>query len=204
MFDVFYIGKKPGLFAHECAADSIEQAQQLSRTRYCWVVNYLSDYSGWDWLWEPVPWQSHQRHAWASQHQADSGTYLVPRSRYSETNYHQSPAIQRIPSQDNWIIPDNIDADKFDWSWHPDYREPDYEYHFGTQWQVAGGPVYKGTAGIKIVDAQIAHALPNYNNWFVPDHIVKDSIDYSWHPNPLDPPIVYHFEDGNFHHNIYL
>ena len=194
MFDVFYIGKKPGLFAHECAADSIEHAQQLSRTRYCWVVNYLSDYSGWDWLWEPVPWQSHQRHAWASQHQLDSGTYLVPQSGYSETNYHQSPVIQRIPSQDNWIIPNNIDTDKFDWSWHPDYREPDYEYHFATQWQVAGGPVYKGTAGIKLIDNRIAHALPCLDNWFVPEHIVKDSIDYSWHPNPLDPPIVYHFD----------
>jgi hypothetical protein len=194
MFDIFYIGMKPGLFAHEREVDSIQQAQQQSRTRYCWIVNYLSDYTGWDWLWEPVPWQSHQRHAWPSQHQADSGTYLVPQSGYSETNYHQSPVIQRMPSQDNWIIPKNIDADKFDWSWHPDYREPDYEYHFATQWQVAGGPVYKGTAGIKIVDVQMAHALPNCSNWFVPEHIVKDSIDYSWHPNPLDPPIVYHFD----------
>jgi hypothetical protein len=34
MFDIFYSGKKPGLFAHEREADSIEHAQSLSRTRF--------------------------------------------------------------------------------------------------------------------------------------------------------------------------
>ena len=88
MFDVFYSGKKPGLFAHEQAADSIEHAKQLSRTRYFWWVNYLTDYTGWDFLWEPVPWQAHQRHAWPSQHQPDAGTYLVPANwNGEETNY---------------------------------------------------------------------------------------------------------------------
>jgi len=88
MFDVFYIGKKPNLFAHECAVASIEQAQQESRTRFFWLITYLADYTGFDFLWEPVPWQSHQRHAWASQWQKDSGTYLVPKQGYTDTNYH--------------------------------------------------------------------------------------------------------------------
>jgi hypothetical protein len=34
MFDIFYSGKKPNLFAHEQQADSIEHAQSLSRTRF--------------------------------------------------------------------------------------------------------------------------------------------------------------------------
>ena len=42
-----------------------------------------------DFLWEPTPWQSHQRHAWASQWQRDSGIYLVPTDWNAEdTNYH--------------------------------------------------------------------------------------------------------------------
>jgi len=94
MFDVFYIGKKPGLFLHEKSAESIQDACEQSSTRYCWIVNYLSDYSTWDWLWEPVPWQAHQRHAWPSQHQKDSETYLVPKSGYTETNYHTIPKFQ--------------------------------------------------------------------------------------------------------------
>ena len=86
MFDVFYIGKKPNLFAHEQAVTSIEQAQQLSSTRYCWIVNYLTDYTGFDFLWEPVPWEANQTHIWPSQHQANGGTYLVPKHSVQDQN----------------------------------------------------------------------------------------------------------------------
>lgn len=78
MFDVFYSGPKPNLFAHEQAADNIEHARQLSKTRYFWWINYLTDYSDHDFLWEPVPWESEQMHAWPSQHQEHGGTMLVP------------------------------------------------------------------------------------------------------------------------------
>ena len=111
MFDIFYSGIKPNLFPHEQQADSIEHAQQLSRTRYFWWVNYLTDYSGWDFIWEPVPWQSDQRHAWPSQWQKDSGTYLVPRRGYKETNYKTDTVLTRRSSLDSWIIPDTFDIE---------------------------------------------------------------------------------------------
>jgi len=95
MFDVFYIGTKPDLFPHEQQVESIEQAQQQSRTRFFWMVSYLVDYTGFDFLYEPVPWQAHQRHAWPSQHQQDSGTYLVPKFGYTDTNYHADPILPR-------------------------------------------------------------------------------------------------------------
>ena len=96
MFDVFYSGVKPNQFVHEQPADSIEHAQQLSRTRFFWWINHCVDYSDFDFLWEPVPWEAHQRHAWPSQHQADSGTYLVPKVGYTDTNYHPSPVVPRL------------------------------------------------------------------------------------------------------------
>jgi len=189
MFDVFYIGKKPGLFAHERAADSIEHAQQLSRTRYCWVVNYLSDYTDWDWLWEPVPWQANQRHTWPSQHQKDSGTYLVPKIGYRETQYHTDRFIKRLSSCDNWYIPKNIDS-SFDFSWHPDPADPPMTYYFGTQWQRTGGPVfYNSGDNIKIIELPRAIALPTANNWSVLDL----NFDYSWHPDLLDQAYIYQF-----------
>ncbi len=76
------------MFAHELPADSIQHAQQLSRTRYFWWVNYLTDYSQFDFLWEPVPWEAQQRHVWPSQHQQNGVTCLVPRTAYKDTNYH--------------------------------------------------------------------------------------------------------------------
>jgi len=141
MFDIFYLDKKPNLFPHERDAESIQDAQKKSKTRFFWIINTYSDYSGWDFLWEPKPWESHQRHAWPSQWQKDSETYLVPKDGYSETNYHDDIDITRLPNTDKWEIPKSVD--EFDTSWHPDPTDPPYLYQFGTQWQKTGGPVYK-------------------------------------------------------------
>jgi hypothetical protein len=154
MFDIFYTGTKPNLFPHEQEVDSIEHAQQQSRTRYFWWVNYLTDYTGFDFLWEPVPWESHQRHAWPSQWQKDSGTYLVPTVGYTETNYHNDPMLRRYYDLPSWTIPNGFDVENFDWSWHPDPTDPPYIYQFGIQHQRTGGPQYHvpGACDLKFVD----------------------------------------------------
>jgi hypothetical protein len=153
MFDVFYSGIRPNLFAHEQQADNLEHAQQLCRTRYFWWVNYLTDYTGFDFLWEPVPWQAHQRHAWASQWQKDSGTYLVPKRDYTETHYRTEKQLTRYYDLPSWTIPAGFDVESFDWSWHPDPTDPPYTYQFGTQHQRTGGPQYfNGGPDLKFVD----------------------------------------------------
>jgi hypothetical protein len=154
MFDVFYSGIKPNLFAHEQRADSIEHAQKLCSTRYFWWVNYLTDYAGFDFLWEPSPWQMHQRHAWPSQWQKDSGTYLVPRDGYTETNYRTELQLTRYYDLPSWSVPAGFDVETFDWSWHPDPADPPYIYQFGTQHQRTGGPQYivNGATDLKFVD----------------------------------------------------
>ena len=96
MFDVFYSGKKPGLFAHECEAIDLAHAQSLSRTRYFWWVTYLADLETWDFLWEPVPWEADQRHAWPNQHQPDSGVYLVPKKGFVDTKKEKKMAIEDL------------------------------------------------------------------------------------------------------------
>ena len=157
MFDIFYSGIKPNLFVHEQPADSIEHARKLCRTRSFWWVNYLTDYAGFDFLFEPVPWQAEYTHAWPSQWQRDSGTYLVPVKGNNSMYYNTDYILTRLPYYgDNWIVPDNCNTDTFDFSWHPDYSEPEYTYQFGTQHQPTGGPQYvrnkNTTAGIKFVD----------------------------------------------------
>ncbi len=131
------------MFIHERPADDIEHARQQSRTRYFWIVNYLADYTGFDFLWEPVPWESHQRHAWASQWQKDSGTYLIPKLGYNDTNYHTQQIVMRI-DMNLWENSDSVED--FDFSWHPDYSDPPFNYEFGTQWQKTGGPRYPMTS----------------------------------------------------------
>jgi len=154
MFDVFYIGNKPNLFVHECEVESMAQAQQQSRTGYFWMVSYLVDYTGFNFLWKAAPWESHQCHTWPSQWQKDSGTYLVPKQGYSEINYRKDFVLTRLQDKNNWTIPNNFDADSFDFSWHPDVTEPCYVYQFGTQHQRTGGPQYRvaGATDLKFCD----------------------------------------------------
>jgi hypothetical protein len=87
MFDIFYSGTKPNVLVHEREARDIEHARELSSTRYFWWVNYLTDYSCHDFLWEPAPWQAEQCHVWPSQHQDNGGTALVPKQGSRDVNY---------------------------------------------------------------------------------------------------------------------
>jgi hypothetical protein len=108
------------------------------KTRYLWVLDEHCDYSDFDFSWEPAPWESQFRHAFASQWQKDSGTYLIPKAGYTETKYSKEQTVTRLANRENW---NSTDGD-FDYSWHPDPTEPPYIYQFGTQHQKTGGPRY--------------------------------------------------------------
>ena len=86
MFDVFYINQATGLFPHERLADTIDHARLQSRTRYLWIAHGANDYTKFDWLWEPTPWQAHQAHVWPSQHQENGDTWLIPREGFRDVN----------------------------------------------------------------------------------------------------------------------
>lgn len=156
MIDVFYWGPRPNLFEFERPADSIDQAAQLSRTGPCWYIYGDNDYSNFDFDWRPAPWEADHVHVFPSQWQRNGGVYYVNPATVAQRQWHfrTEQQVQRRPNRDLWHIPDNIDDSDFDYSWHPDEIEPDYEYHFGTQWQRDGGPVYPGTAGIKYMANQ--------------------------------------------------
>ena len=188
MFDIFYLNRKPTQIPSAVKVESIEQAQRLARTRYFWIVDYLCDYHDWDFLWEPAPWEKDFRHAFASQHQSDSETYLVPKTGYTETKYNEM-VIPRLPSKENWI---NDEFNDFDYSWHPAPAEPPYIYHFPTQHQRTGGPVYTAPSAtdIKYVDVQQVKKKTVDSFWNTTDY--KD-FDYTWHPDSTDAPYIYQF-----------
>jgi hypothetical protein len=197
MFDVFYIGKKPGLFAHEQCANNVEHAQQLSRTRFCWVVNYLADYTSWDFLWEPVPWQANQLHVWPNQHHEYSGTYLVPKTPTDQTNFHTTTVIPNRASKNNWKVLHAINEDTWDWTWAPHPLDPPYIYVWGNQhWTGEKMPTVEyavDTATERKYMDWPASLLPTATNWTTPAEIDPNSVDYSWVPDPQDPPYIYEF-----------
>lgn len=195
MFDVFYWGPKPGLFVFEQPAESLDDAASRSRTSHYWYIYGGNDYTGFDFDYTPVPWENTHIHVFPSQWQKDGLVYLANKRTVGNREWHfrSEQSVCRLPDREPWYVPDNIDTTKFDFSWHPDPHEPNYERHFPTQWQSSGGPIWPGTAGIKLVDDQVAVALPAQENWTVPEEVNKDAVDFSWHPNPLDPAYIYHF-----------
>ena len=191
MFDVFYIGSKPNQFVHEREVKNIDEAQQLCRTRYFWIIHYLCDYSEFDFLWEPKPWESHQRHVYASQHQKDSGTCLYPKAGWTNTNYHAGMIAYRKVDYSNW---DDTSYTDFDYSWHPDSTEDPYIYQFGTQWQKTGGPRYvvSNANTVKYVNQPRVQKTSVDDNWIIPD-VELDGFDYTWHPDVTEPAYNYQF-----------
>jgi len=182
------------VFAHERPAESFEHAQSLSRTRYFWWITYLADYSDFDFLWEPVPWQSEFVHAWPSPWHDHSGTYLVPRSGPVD-RYHFH--TQKIPNRPHakpykFLVKDA----EFDTSWAPHPHDPPYNYVFGNQWwpgNVMPTVTYHvpGATQIKYMDTPQAQ-LPEQRSsrWHT---IVECNWDRSWCPDPGDPPYIYVF-----------
>ena len=192
MFDVFYSGPKPNQFAHEYPADNLEHAQQLSRTRYFWWVSYLADYTGFDFLFEPVPWQSEYTHVWPSQYHDYSGTYLVPKT--GEIKYHFHSKI--VPNKDQSDSFDILSDAEFDYTWAPHPHDPPYIYVFGNQWWPAEKmPTVEyhvpGATDRKYMDQPRATLPVNQNDqWHT---LVPCEWDYSWLPDPGDPPLIYVF-----------
>ena len=178
---------------HEREADSIAHAQQLCRTEYFWWISYLADYSTHDWHFQPVPWQSEYTHVWPSQHHDYSGTYLVPRT--GEIKYHFHKKV--IPNKDTPAEFDTlVKGVDFDYTWAPHPHDPPYIYVFGNQWWPATKmPTVEytvpGATQRKYMDRPRAELPENPNRpWY---NVIESDMDYSWVPDPGDPPYIYVF-----------
>ena len=197
MFDVFYKGKKPNLFAFELPADSLKDAAELSRTKFFWFIDGSNDYTNFDFDWRPPPWEEGHVHCFPSQWQRTSGTYFANKWCVDnpQWNFRNEQSVIRLTDFTHWIIPEYIDKESVDTSWHPDEIDPPYNYHFPSQWQSASGVVYlcEGATEIKLIDDFQVTALPSKDNWEIPEDIDESKIDFSWHPNHIDPPFIYHF-----------
>ena len=194
MFDVFYSGIKPNRFAHERQADSIEHARELTGTRYFWWINYLTDYSGFDFLFEPVPWQGHYIHTWPSQWAQFYACCLVPKAETTEYHHHSTVLPPRTYEQNFQTL---IECE-FDYTWVPHPFDPPYIYVFGNQWWSAvKQPTVEysapGATERKYVDYPRATLTVDMTYWTVPANVDTGSFDFSWRPDPGDPPYIYQF-----------
>jgi len=172
MFDIFYSGPKPNLFAHEQQADSIEHARELSRTRYFWWTNYLTDYTGHDFLWEPVPWESNQTHVWPSQHQEHGGTALVPKQGGQQVNYTHKPLPRCLGAPVVGI--DHGNGIEFDCRYQTRYISD-----------------YLGTL------RRILHKVTEEYVWVASSVCDYSDFDWTWHPSEWQQDMLHVFASDN-------
>jgi hypothetical protein len=201
MFDVFYFGSKPNLFGFERPADGLDHAAELSRTSHYWYIYGDNDYTGFDFDYVPVPWESTHLHTWPTQWNQFGGAYLANTRTVQnrEYHFHQTPVIAKSTTQ-HWHTLHTVD--EFDYSWCPHPMDPPYIYVFGNQWY---GPEQMPTVEYRAPGAterkylyEPRAKLPEHhdNQW----RTLEDCVwDYSWVPDPGDPPYIYVF--GNQWHD---
>jgi hypothetical protein len=201
--DVFYYGDKPNVHPKEKFAKNLDDARAQSVTEHFWIINEFCDYRDFDWdfdfdfLPDEDVWAKDHNNVWPSQHQKDSGTWLCPKE-FSDINVYRNdvnPVIRKRIKTNNWIITLPIAEMNFDFSWHPDPTDPPYIYKWGCKYfPVEHSSVIEyhvhGASQVKYMK-EIVELLPDWDNWIIPDNIDKNTFDFSWHPDPTDPPYIY-------------
>lgn len=97
-----------------------------------------------------------------------------------------------------WYIYGGNSYTDFNFEWCPPPWEESHIHVFPSQWQ-GNGDVYfanRYTVGERQWHWRTEHSVirkSNFENWTVPEEIDHASIDFSWHPNTIDPPYIYHF-----------
>ena len=200
MFDVFYCGDKPNLFAFEKPADNLEHAASLCKTKYFWFIYGDNDYSKFDFEWRPAPWESQYIHVWPTQWNQYGGAYFVnPETIQNKEWKFHNEIISILPDSRKFIVINDIES--FDYTWRPHPFDPPYIYVFGNQWY---GPEQMPTVEYHVDGAtekkylyEPQAMLPvTKDNWVVNSDVPVE-FDFSWCPDPHDPPYIYVF--GNQH-----
>jgi hypothetical protein len=159
-----------------------------------WQVPDYVDPLSVDYSWRPDPGDNPYIYEFATQWQPNGGAcYVVPGAverKYVEILHRRLPNKQLFKNLE--II------QGFDYSWHPDNTEPPYNYVFGNQhWPGIEMPtvVYEmsGATQEKFVDNVVAQLGDNMANWELCEDVDNSRWDWTWVPNPKDPPYIYVF-----------
>ena len=135
------------------------------------------------------------------------GNTQYPASVMPTIEYHVPGATERkfienikpklVQRPQDFIVLDDIERTSFDFSWIPDPNAPPYIYVWGNQWNKPEDKasikyVVEGATEYKYMEERVTRK-PSMTNWSVPAQVVQQTFDFSWEPNPNDPPYFYRF-----------
>ncbi len=186
MFDVFYIGPKPNLFAFERPVTNLQEAQNLCRTTYYWVLNGFNDYTGFDFNYKPVPWEQNYTHVWPSQWQQNGGTILAPKHVTDHQWYWHTTEVERTQAAPIFYMdfhnPESAQQLADLKLKHPDIKSVRY---IGTH--------------LDVFKRIIKQAKSDYI-WIISSICDYSTFDFTWHPSQWQAEMVHCFSWTNEEH----
>jgi len=170
-----------------------------------WVEHIPVDKSKFDFTWRPDPREPAYIYVFGNQHNPPELEHTLEYHSPGATRYkyvHDIIAPVK-PERNKFELLHPIIEDSFDFSWRPDPTDPPYVYVFGnTQYEAETMPTVTYTVenaiDKKYVHSQRAKLAPSYENWIELIPIDKDSFDFSWRPDPTDPPYIYVFGNTQY------
>jgi hypothetical protein len=121
--------------------------------------------------------------------------YRVPGATEYKFIEDESMRAKLLPNSTRFTHLENCDG--IDYSWTPDPWSPPYIYAWGNQWnkpedKISIQYVVEGATEYKYMESR-AIRKPCMDNWEIPSYVIQNSFDFSWEPNPNDPPYIYQF-----------
>jgi hypothetical protein len=87
---------------------------------------------------------------------------------------------------------------EWDYTWRPEPGSPPYIYVFGNQWWSAEKmPTVEyhmpGATERKYMTGPVAQLPNRHEQWTIPEYVDTTDMDFSWTPDPGEPPYIYQF-----------
>jgi hypothetical protein len=164
-----------------------------------WVIWNSIDKFNFDFSWRPDPTSPPYIHVFGNtQYPAEimpTVEYQVPGATEYKFIDDESMKAKLLPNSTRFEHLENSDG--INYSWVPDPWSPPYIYAWGNQWnkpedKISIQYVVKGATEYKYMEER-ATRKPCMDNWEIPPYVIQNSFDFSWEPNPHEPPYVYQF-----------
>lgn len=179
--------------------DDVKPVYRKKIKTHHWKELYHINQESFDFSWHPDPTNPPYIYVWGNQHY-DAATmptieYHVPNATQKHYIDNQLWHIKLKQNPDLFVHYE--DCNGIDYSWRPNPNSPPYIYVWGNQWNKPEDKIsvefrVEGATEYKYM-LERAKRKPNKEHWFIPDNIDDKNFDYSWEPNPNDPPYVYEF-----------
>ena len=168
---------------------------QLLPNRTNWTHHHVIQ--RWDYSWVPDPDDPPYIYVWGNQHWPaeimPTLSYTVPGA--TEVKFMSGSQPRLMGCMGGWEFCEDIDLDAWDWTWVPNPLDPPYVYVFGNQWNP---PELKASLKYHVDGATEVKYMDQRTTRLPQPHLFETvlpvtSFDYSWEPNPTDPPMTYVF-----------